>query len=81
VETASPFSQTAAILEVVAPLSVPRKIFSLMVAHQVADAGGKRKNYPRFQFMLFAKINFQKGGRCAAGDRGKPAGVPHILEN
>jgi hypothetical protein len=52
-----------------------------MVAHQVADAGGKRKNYPRFQFMLFAKINFQKGGRCAAGDRGKPAGVPHILEN
>jgi hypothetical protein len=30
VETASPFSQTAAILEVVAPLSVPMKIFRFM---------------------------------------------------
>jgi hypothetical protein len=48
VETASPFSQTAAILEVVAPLSVPMKIFLLMSARQVADSANKGKNYSRF---------------------------------
>ena len=48
VETASPFSRTAAILEVVAPLSVPMNIFSLMSARQVADSGGKGKNYSPF---------------------------------
>jgi hypothetical protein len=48
VVTASPFSRTAAILEVVAPLSVPMKIFPLMFACQVADNPGKGKNYSPF---------------------------------
>src|ERR1019366_2913476 len=48
VVTASPFSRTAAILEVVAPLSVPMKILSLMSARQVADSGDKGKNYSPF---------------------------------
>jgi hypothetical protein len=48
VETASPFSWTAAILEVVAPLSVPIKIFPLMFARQIADSADKGKNYSPF---------------------------------
>ena len=49
VETASPFSRTAAILEVVAPLSVPMKIFSLMSARQVADGGRQRQELFAFR--------------------------------
>jgi hypothetical protein len=33
---------------VVAPLSVPMKIFWLMVARQIADCAGKGKNYSCF---------------------------------
>jgi hypothetical protein len=41
---ASPFSQTAENLVVVAPLSVPMNIFRFMFVRQVADDTGKGKN-------------------------------------
>jgi hypothetical protein len=46
--TGSPFSRTAANCEVVAALSVPIKMFPLMVACQIAESAGKGKNYSPF---------------------------------
>jgi hypothetical protein len=46
--TASPFSQTAAILEVVAPLSVPMKIFGSCSPVKLRTAAAKGKNYSPF---------------------------------
>jgi hypothetical protein len=43
--TASPFSLTAHVLEVVAPLSVPMKIISLISGGKLEDPGGKGKYY------------------------------------
>ena len=57
VETASPFSQTAAILEVVAPLSVPMKIFSLISARQIADRAAKARI---IRLLRFNSFNFAR---------------------
>ena len=55
VETASPFSRTAAILEVVAPLSVPMKIFSLMFAP--LNCGQRRQRQELFAFRRSIPFN------------------------
>jgi hypothetical protein len=61
VVTASPFSQTAAILEVVAPLSVPMKILLLMLKPVKLKAAAAKAS----DFLNFA--SYRIGGNPSAG--------------
>jgi tRNA-dihydrouridine synthase len=59
VETASPFSQTAAILEVVAPLSVPMKIFRFMLGVKLLTPAAKARIIRVFKSIRlnYARVN------------------------
>src|SRR5215469_1678973 len=51
VVTASPFSQTAAVLQVVPPLSVPMKIFLELISSQkLGTQAGKGKKFTIYDF-------------------------------